>query len=626
MSPSSNGRSYNTFPAEPRQSTEALLPAMNKIFSRPAATLAPVVAEDQPKSPQVVDKASDGEAGPDGRSPTQDATAEDDQDAIDKTAQRGVQKIEATTKVWSRNHLILAYVLIWIINFVDALEQGMSGSLVAYVTSSFAQHSLTATTSVMSSIIGGLFKLPLAKVLDIWGRPHGFVLCMVLLTIGLVMMAACNNVETYAAAQVFYWVGYNGLSYSLSIFVADTSALKNRALLFAFMSSPYIVTVWTSGPIAQSFLDTVGWRWAFGTFAIVTPVMCAPLLGLFAWNYRKAKAMGLIMPEDSGRSAWESVKHYVVQFDLLGILLLAGGLALFLLPFSLYTVVEGQWASATVICMLVFGVLLMVAFALYEKLLAPVTFIPFELLTDRSILGASVLSAVLFISFYIWDSYFPSFLQVVNGLDVTRSSYVVNIYSIGSCFWAIVVGFLIRWTGRFKWLAVYFGMPLTMVGVGLMLAFRQPDVNIGYIVMCQIFIAVAGGTLVICIEMAGMAAVTHQHIAVVLALMSMFSSIGGAIGSTVAAAIWTGVFPARLAEYLPAEEQGNLTEIYSDLTKQLSYPWGSPTRQAIQHAYGDAQRLMLIASTVILVLGFACCIVWRDYRVKDFKQVKGRVI
>lgn len=31
-----------------------------------------------------------------------------------------------------------------------------------------------------------------------------------------------------------------------------------------------------------------------------------------------------------------------------------------------------------------------------------------------------------------------------------------------------------------------------------MIHFRQPDINIGYIVMCQIFIAFARGTLVIC--------------------------------------------------------------------------------------------------------------------------------
>lgn len=83
----------------------------------------------------------------------------------------------------------------------------MTGQLTPYVTSEFALHSLTAATSIMSSIIGGLTKLPLAKLIDVWGRPQGFALMTLCLTIGLIMMAACNGVQTYAAAQVFYWVG-----------------------------------------------------------------------------------------------------------------------------------------------------------------------------------------------------------------------------------------------------------------------------------------------------------------------------------------------------------------------------------------------------------------------------------
>ena len=88
------------------------------------------------------------------------------------------------------------------------MQQGMTNSLLPYVTSDFQKHSLTAATSVMSSIIGGLSKLTLAKILDIWGRPQGFALMIALTVVGLVMMAGCNNVQTYAAAQVFYWVGY----------------------------------------------------------------------------------------------------------------------------------------------------------------------------------------------------------------------------------------------------------------------------------------------------------------------------------------------------------------------------------------------------------------------------------
>jgi len=83
----------------------------------------------------------------------------------------------------------------------------MSAALTPYVTSSFQEHSLTATVSIVSSLMSGLCILPLAKIVDIWGRPNGFICSVFLSTVGLIMMAACQNVETYAAAQVFYGIG-----------------------------------------------------------------------------------------------------------------------------------------------------------------------------------------------------------------------------------------------------------------------------------------------------------------------------------------------------------------------------------------------------------------------------------
>ncbi|PGH36461.1 hypothetical protein GX50_00646 [[Emmonsia] crescens] len=589
---------------------------MRSVILSKLRTHAPV-AEKQP--------ASNGEDKEVGGSPQDEGIASDGE-SLSPDAQDGVRKIEATTQVWSRKHLIFAYVMIWIIAFVDTMQQGMSNSLVPWVTSNFKLHSLTASTMIMSNIIGGLIKLPLAKVLDIWGRPQGFLMMVGALTIGLIMMAACNNVQTYAAAQVFYWVGYNGITYTVGIFIADTSALKNRALMFAFVSSPYIATVWIGGPLATAFLDGPGFRWGYGAFAIITPIVTLPLYAVFAWNYKKAKIAGLLPEKEHNRTFAQSFKHYFIEFDVIGIILLAGGLALFLLPFSLYSYQEDQWKSSLVISMLIIGGLLIIAFALYEKYLAPVCFIPFELLFDRTVLGACILAGSLFISFFIWDSYFPSFLQVVNDLSITQASYIVNIYSIGSCFFSIIVGILVRWTGRFKWLALYFGVPFTILGVGLMIIFRQPDVNIGYIIMCQIFIAFAGGTCVITEQMAAMAATSHQYVAVVLAVESMFASIGGAIGQTVAAAIWTGVFPRRLAEYLPEEAKASASLIYADLKVQKSYPVGSLERIAINRAYGDGQKYMLIGGTAILAVSLGATMMWRDIKVKDFKQVKGLVI
>lgn len=78
--------------------------------------------------------------------------------------------------------------------------------------------------------------------------------------------------------------------------------------------------------------------------------------------------------------------------------------------------------------------------------------------------------------------------------------------------------------------------------------------------------------------------------------------------------------------YLPADAQANLTTIYSDITVQLSYDWDSPTRLAIQHAYGDTWRFLLIAGVSICALGLACMLVWKDTNVKEVHQNKGHVV
>ncbi|KAF7587916.1 hypothetical protein BBP40_006511 [Aspergillus hancockii] len=96
--------------------------------------------------------------------------------------------------------------------------------------------------------------------------------------------------------------------------------------------------------------------------------------------------------------------------------------------------------------------------------------------------------------------------------NVTQASYIANIYGVGSCFWVVLMGILIRYKGCLKWQALYFGVPITILGAELMIKFRKPGVNIGYIVMCRIFIAIGGGTMVICEQMTVMAVSSQQHI------------------------------------------------------------------------------------------------------------------
>ncbi|KAF4122831.1 transporter [Geosmithia morbida] len=579
------------------------------------------------------------EKSPSGHPKTGEHASDSDAES-ERSLQYGVQVAEATLQVWSRNHLIAAYILaivdanslaspacsIWCVNFIQAFTSGVSSTLAVYVTSSFAAHSLTATTSIVSSLLAGLIKLPYAKVLDIFGRPIGFLFSFSCLTLGLIMMAACKNVYTYAAAQCFYSVGYNCIDFTITIFIADTSKLRNRAWWIAYSSSPWLITTWVYGPACDSMLKGMGWRWGLGIWAIIFPVVCAPLWVLLYWNQRKAEKAGLVHVPAHGRGILANVYYYLVEFDVVGILLLAAGLALFLLSFSIEPNMGHGWDSPIIICFLVFGPLLVVAFVLWELYAAPVTFFPWYLLKNRTILFTYTMVGSLYMPWYIWDSYFYSLNIVVFNQSVTNATYINNIYTIGSTVCALMMGIVLRYYGRLKWLAVFFGVPLTILGVSLMIHFRHPNMEVSYIVMCQIFVAFGGGCLVICEQMTVMAVSKHQGITAGLAVEGLVASVAGSIGSAIAGAMWQNLFPKYLLQNLPQSSQADFATIYGDITVQSSYPVGSPTRDAINKSYGQAQKLMLITATCLYSITWGSTLMWEDIDVKSMKPRAGLVM
>jgi hypothetical protein len=148
--------------------------------------------------------------------------------------------------------------------------------------------------------------------------------------------------------------------------------------------------------------------------------------------------------------------------------------------------------------------------------------------------------------------------------------------------------------------------------------------------MCQLFNGISSEIWALTTQLAIMARITHQEIAVALALLSLFGSIGSSIGLAIAGALWTNILPAKLYEFLPADTKDQAAEIYGDITIQLSYPIGTPVRDAIIAAYGDVQRKMVIAGAAFLPACLLCLLMWKNINVKTLeatygKQTKGNV-
>ena len=166
---------------------------------------------------------------------------------------------------------------------------------------------------------------------------------------------------------------------------------------------------------------------------------------------------------------------------MLGCFLLAAGLVIFLLPFSLADAAPNSWKSGYIIAMIVLGIVLLGLFAASQRFISPKPFLPYRFLKDRTILGSCLLAFSYQVAYYAWASYFSSFLQVVSGLSISTAGYVGNTFDVVSGVWLFVVGILIKKTGYFKWL-LFGAVPLYILAQGLMIYFRRPGFSVGWLV------------------------------------------------------------------------------------------------------------------------------------------------
>ena len=101
----------------------------------------------------------------------------------------------------------------------------------------------------------------------------------------------------------------------MDVITADASKLRNRGLAYAFTSSPYIITAFAGPKASDDFYYNISWRWGFGCFAIIFPIVASPLFFVLKYNLRKAEKEGILPNEGSGRTWLQSLWHYTVEFD-----------------------------------------------------------------------------------------------------------------------------------------------------------------------------------------------------------------------------------------------------------------------------------------------------------------------
>lgn len=555
---------------------------------------------------------TDPESGP--QSPRSSKSS----DSLDsRTPQDGVKRVEAISTAWSKTSLLVAYLGLYLMVFAVSLESQVTVGLIAFATSAFKAHSLVSTVSVVQAVFLSVVKPPMAKIADVFGRFEAFSISVFLVTIGYIMSAASDNVQTYAASAIFYSAGSTGLQVLQQIFIADTSNLLNRALCSTIPNIPYLINVWIGPPITDSILEHSTWRWGYGMWAIILPAAFIPLATSLFINQRKAAKKGLLPPSPyAGQPIYASARRLWLELDLFGLLLLSAAICLVLIPLTIAANASGGWSNPSIIAMLVVGGLCLIAFPLWERSskFAPHAFFPRRLFHNRNVLigvaiaffyfsksshfrnpqcgpGQLTYAVVFYLSVY---PYFNSYLLVVQNESVTAAGHITQTFTFTSTVTAIAVSLLIKYTKHYKYF-VTLGACLYLVAVGLILRYRQEGVPTGTLVACQIALGIGGGLISVPTQVGVQAAVSHADVASATAIFLTILEIGGAVGSAISGAIWSHNILPKLEQYLPADTVDQAAIIYGNVTvASTTYAFGTPTRIAINRAYQETMTRILI--------------------------------
>ena len=123
---------------------------------------------------------------------------------------------------------------------------------------------------------------------------------------------------------------------------------------------------------------------------------------------------------------------------------------------------------------------------------------------------------------------------------------------------------LTRFTGEFRWTAMA-GVPIFLLGTGLLIPYRQPGTDVGTLTMTQILVGLGSCIFTVCGQIPIMASVSHQEFAVVMAIWGHFGSIGAAVGSAIAGGMWNNMLEKEVYNRLPEDSKSQAASIYLDI-------------------------------------------------------------
>ncbi|KAF7508631.1 hypothetical protein GJ744_009023 [Endocarpon pusillum] len=483
-----------------------------------------------------------------------------------------------------------AFTSLCIITLAVALDATSLSVALPIIASSLRGDALSAFWSGTSFLLcSTVFQPTFASLSHTLGRKPLILLALCLFTVGSIVGALAQNFTTLIIGRCIQGTGGGGIISLTEILITDLVPLRQRGKWFGFQSLTWAIGSVTGPIIGGAFAQEASWRWIFW----INLPFCA--LGFLTLPFC------LRLHHRPGR-----IVHKLLRFDWPGAVLLTASTTSFLIPIS-WGGVLFPWSSFRTLVPLIFGIVGILGFILFEAFKAESALIPMRIFANRTAaanyFGTFVHGTVLWCLLYYLPLYYEAvkaYSPIIVGIAVFPETFTVAPASI-------IVGVLVSTTGRFRW-AIWSGWALTVLGMGL-LYLLGPKTSVPAFVFLNLVPGLGMGLLFSSMNLAIQAAALERDVGFAAAMYIFTRSLGQGVGVAVGGVVFQSQFAIQLRKYEPVA--GNATELARDAAGLVqvikTMPEDATERSSIVTAYAEALKVvwMTMAGIAFMALVFS---------------------
>lgn len=235
------------------------------------------------------------------------------------------------------------------------------------------------------------------KLSDIWSRKTVLFVGLAIFFIGSLAASLAQTVAQLIVFRAFTGVGGGGLLTVAQMIVSDVVPLRERGKYQGILGA--VVAIANGiGPVIGGALASISqdsWRWIFRLNLPLTVITTLSVL--------------FLMPLRKVTGDWKAKLRAI---DFFGVLLALGGTSVLILGLT-WGGGQYAWNSAHVIATIMVGVVISVAFVIWQWKGASIPLVPMHIFRSRIVNGASLTMFIHGWNFLVQVYYIPIFYQLV---------------------------------------------------------------------------------------------------------------------------------------------------------------------------------------------------------------------